>query len=280
MMGTGIKITQTYAIDDGLLDCFMIDRHAHTTLAAAASAAGSAGREGDALPPPVPLDQDRDRARPAGLDGRRVRGAHAGHRRRDPRGPDRCRPLSRDPASPPSTGPSTASTPPSGSPTSGCWATSGSRGSSPASGSAARRPTGGTTPRSSNSASPRSWTRGRNERPSSRFYDAHGITHRQFLVPDVTVPDEAVLTEAVAWIEDQIADDRTVLVHCAKGRGRSATVLAAYLMKTEGMTFEAVRDLLHSKRALVKLEDRHRRVLESWAAHTPRDPADHGSHVR
>jgi protein-tyrosine phosphatase len=86
-------------------------------------------------------------------------------------------------------------------------------------------------------------------------------------VPDVTVPDETVLTEAVAWIEDQIADDRTVLVHCAKGRGRSATVLAAYLMKTDGMSFESVRDLLESKRALVKLEDRHQRVLESWAAY-------------
>ena len=36
MMGTGFKITQTYAIDDGLLDCFMIDQHAHATLAAAA----------------------------------------------------------------------------------------------------------------------------------------------------------------------------------------------------------------------------------------------------
>ena len=66
------------------------------------------------------------------------------------------------------------------------------------------------------------------------FYDAHGITHRQFLVPDVTVPDAAVLTDAVAWIDDQLADDRTVLIHCAKGRGRSATVLAAYLMKTRG----------------------------------------------
>ena len=81
-------------------------------------------------------------------------------------------------------------------------------------------------------------------------------------MPDVTVPDAGVLTEAVAWIDDQLADGRTVLIHCAKGRGRSATVLAAYLMKTEGMSFDAVRDLLRSKRSLVKLEDRHRRVLE------------------
>jgi len=107
----------------------------------------------------------------------------------------------------------------------------------------------------------------RAERASDRdFYDAHGITHRQFHVPDVSVPDAAVLTEAVAWIGEQLADQRTVLVHCAKGRGRSATVLAAYLMQTEGMSFEAVRELLQSKRALVKLEDRPRRVLEAWVA--------------
>ncbi len=70
----------------------------------------------------------------------------------------------------------------------------------------------------------------RAERTSDRsFYDRHGITHHQVLVPDVTVPDEAVLTEAVGWIDDQFADGRTLLIHCAKGRGRSATVLAAYL---------------------------------------------------
>ena len=57
-----------------------------------------------------------------------------------------------------------------------------------------------------------------------------------------------------------------MLIHCAKGRGRSATVLAAYLMKTDGMSFDAVRDLLRSRRELVQLEDRHRRVLESWVA--------------
>jgi hypothetical protein len=108
----------------------------------------------------------------------------------------------------------------------------------------------------------------RAERTSrGEFYDAHGITHRQFQVPDVTVPEEAVLTEAVAWMQDQLAGGRTVLVHCAKGRGRSATVIAAYLMKTEGLSFDEARDLLHARRALVKLEDRHRRVLESWDRH-------------
>jgi protein-tyrosine phosphatase len=98
------------------------------------------------------------------------------------------------------------------------------------------------------------------------FFREHGITHRQYRVPDVSVPGEAVLDDAVAWIDAQLADGRKVLVHCAKGRGRSATILAAYLMKTGGLGFEEVDDLLTSRRSLVKLQERHRRVLESWIA--------------
>ena len=98
------------------------------------------------------------------------------------------------------------------------------------------------------------------------FYDAHGITHVRFAVPDVTVPDEAVIGAGVDWIAGQVAAGRTVLVHCAKGRGRSATVLAAYLMREAGMTFEQARALLTAKRPLTKLDDRHRARIEAWLA--------------
>jgi hypothetical protein len=101
------------------------------------------------------------------------------------------------------------------------------------------------------------------------FYDAHRISHRRFHVPDIGVPNEDVLTEAVDWIDAQLADGRTVLAHCAKGRGRSATVLAAYLMREDGMSFGEASELLHTKRSLVKLEARHRRVLELWIATQP-----------
>jgi hypothetical protein len=107
------------------------------------------------------------------------------------------------------------------------------------------------------------------------FFDSHNISYRQYRVPDVTVPSEEVLTDAVAWISAQIVEDRVVLIHCAKGRGRSATVLAAYLMDVDGLTFDEVDDLLTSKRKLVKLQARHRRVLESWIAHR-REPTSGG----
>ncbi len=96
------------------------------------------------------------------------------------------------------------------------------------------------------------------------FFAQHGIASRQYRVPDTAVPGPDVLTDAVAWIGARVDEGRVVLIHCAKGRGRSATVLAAYLMRTEGMSFEQVETLLRSKRPLVKLEARHRVVLESW----------------
>lgn len=96
------------------------------------------------------------------------------------------------------------------------------------------------------------------------FYDQHGISHTQVKVLDVTVPNHAAIDASVAFIHDQVQDGRTVLVHCAKGRGRSATVLAAYLMKHQKMSFDEANRVMKGKRPLTKLESRHRRVLEAW----------------
>jgi protein-tyrosine phosphatase len=95
-------------------------------------------------------------------------------------------------------------------------------------------------------------------------YDRQGITHQQLNVPDIMTPPPEILDEGVAFMDEQIRQGRTVLVHCAKGRGRSATLLAAYLMKHENMSFTEARDLMKSKRPLTKLESRHQRALESW----------------
>jgi len=96
------------------------------------------------------------------------------------------------------------------------------------------------------------------------FYAQHDIHHVRYNVPDVGVPDCSMIDDAVQWMKAEAGAGRTILVHCAKGRGRSATLLAAYLMDVHGLTFEQARDQMKAKRKLVKLEPRHQAVLDQW----------------
>jgi protein-tyrosine phosphatase len=105
----------------------------------------------------------------------------------------------------------------------------------------------------------------RAEREGDRaFYERHGINYRRLEVLDATVPSDEQLTDGADWIGHQIEQGRVVLVHCAKGRGRSAAVTAAYLMRHEALPYDDCRVLMKEARPLVKLEDRHRRRLEAW----------------
>ncbi|HEX6384582.1 MAG TPA: dual specificity protein phosphatase family protein [Anaerolineae bacterium] len=99
------------------------------------------------------------------------------------------------------------------------------------------------------------------------LYRSHGISYLQLKVWDILVPPIEILNEGVAFIHKQVQAGNIILIHCAKGRGRSATLLAAYLLRHGGFdTFEEVNEFLRSKRPLVKLETRHRQRLLEWLA--------------
>lgn len=96
------------------------------------------------------------------------------------------------------------------------------------------------------------------------FYQKHSIDSIQIKVYDALVPDSDQITEGVNFITKNIDNGKATLVHCAKGRGRSAVLLAAYFMKAHNISFADAVKLMKDKRSLVKQEARHKKAAESW----------------
>lgn len=57
--------------------------------------------------------------------------------------------------------------------------------------------------------------------------------------------------ETFAWIEQQFGEGRNVIVHCAAGVSRSATVVIAYLIRKHQWVFDEAFSFVKSKRSLI-----------------------------
>jgi atypical dual specificity phosphatase len=55
------------------------------------------------------------------------------------------------------------------------------------------------------------------------------------------VPSPLQLSEIIDFIEARNAESKPVLVHCGEGKGRTGTVLAAYLVRTGLQAEDAIR---------------------------------------
>ena len=98
------------------------------------------------------------------------------------------------------------------------------------------------------------------------FYKQHGIDYIQIKVFDMMIPDNEHFDAGVGFTREHIEKDGVVLIHCAKGRGRSAVLMVAYLMKYHGMSFDEAVKYMKDKRSLVKQEPRHRKAATEWIA--------------
>ena len=95
---------------------------------------------------------------------------------------------------------------------------------------------------------------------------SNGITHilivaaeiepafpEQFIYKQIHLEDDPMVDvasffpEAHEFIEQAIGSNDKVLVHCAKGISRSATVVLSYLMKKHGLTYKVAMSKLREK---------------------------------
>lgn len=65
-----------------------------------------------------------------------------------------------------------------------------------------------------------------------------GFEHKKICVQDFTPPTLDQIDEFVSFVDAKLAEGKKVLVHCFAGRGRTGTMLAAFLIHG-GMSSEA-----------------------------------------
>jgi protein-tyrosine phosphatase len=73
-----------------------------------------------------------------------------------------------------------------------------------------------------------------------------------------------VFDDCGAFISDAICENGNVLVHCAYGRSRSATIVASFLINSYGMDVDRVVNLLKSKRGIVEPNPHYMKQLNVY----------------
>jgi atypical dual specificity phosphatase len=93
----------------------------------------------------------------------------------------------------------------------------------------------------------------------------HDFSALHLPVVDMTPPSPRQLLSALAFIDEQTADERPVAVHCLMGQGRTGTVLAAFLIRAGENPAAALAKLRAVCPHAVE-NDRQERALAEFAA--------------
>ncbi len=81
----------------------------------------------------------------------------------------------------------------------------------------------------------------------ARHQGVRADCHR-FDIHDMSVPSHAQMDAIQAAIDASLADERPVYVHCWRGRGRTGTVVGAYLIRRGLATPENFVEVIHDLR--------------------------------
>ena len=82
----------------------------------------------------------------------------------------------------------------------------------------------------------------------SDWFNGSEIEYLHLAVEDFGAPNMEELIQAVDFLDEQVQSGRPAMVHCAAGKGRTGTVLAAYLVKNQHLTADQALEKLRNMR--------------------------------
>ncbi len=102
------------------------------------------------------------------------------------------------------------------------------------------------------------------EDPLGLDYEAAGMVHGHVPMDDGEAPEPGAMDRALAFVDRALSSELGVAVHCLEGRGRTGVVLAAWLARAEGLSFEPAVARLRAARPLTAINPRQKAFLETY----------------
>jgi atypical dual specificity phosphatase len=111
----------------------------------------------------------------------------------------------------------------------------------------------------------------------SKWFTADNINSVDYFhlkVEDYGAPSIEEMDNTVDFIQRQITNEEPVMVHCAAGRGRTGTILAAYLLKEENLTSDQAIKKIRKIRPGSIQSDRQEMVISMYEKYLKDDEKD------
>jgi len=83
-------------------------------------------------------------------------------------------------------------------------------------------------------------------------------------VKDKTPPNPDQMEYGVASLQKLISLGKKVYVHCKNGHGRAPTLVAAYIMRTKGLTTDEAIAFIKERRPSIHPEDSQKEALDTY----------------
>jgi atypical dual specificity phosphatase len=96
------------------------------------------------------------------------------------------------------------------------------------------------------------------------WVDEAGLMAVHLPVPDFEAPTQDQLRQAVATIHNSRQGNMGIAVHCAAGRGRTGTVIAAYLVSEGASAADAINHVRNLRPGSIETRDQEEAVF-LWA---------------